>query len=68
MIKSNAIIKVDSEANWAKATNYIPDPFTILVYEFEHTTPMVKIGDGIHTVNELPFLNRKEVVDDTLRL
>ena len=68
MIKSNAIVKVDSEENWKKALNYIPNAFTIIVYTYENDQPKVKIGDGIHKVNDLPFLNNREVVDDTLML
>lgn len=68
MIKSNAIIKVDSEENWKKAVNYIPDKFTIVIYEYEDSFPKVKIGDGIHKVNELPFMKNSEVVDNTLVL
>ncbi len=68
MRKSNAVVKVDSAENWNKAINYIPDSFTIIVYEFEDGSPRVKIGDGIHKVNELPFLSTKEVVNDTLIL
>ena len=68
MIKSNAVVKVDSEENWDKAVNYIPDPFTILVYTYEESTPKIKIGDGIHKVKDLPFLSQKEVVEDTLIL
>ena len=36
MTKSNAIVKVDSFENWNKAVNYIPDPFTILVYIYDN--------------------------------
>ena len=68
MVKSNAIVKVDTEENWSKAINYIPDSFTILVYTYENSSPKVKIGDGIHKVCDLPFLSNKEVVDDTLML
>lgn len=68
MRKSNAIVKVDSEENWKKATNYIPDIFTIIIYEFENNAPKVKIGDGVTFVNDLPFLSNKEVIDDTLIL
>lgn len=66
MIKSNATIKVDRVENWEKAKNYIPDKFTILVFEYENGSPRLKIGDGIHKVNELPFLNNSEVLEDTL--
>ena len=68
MTKSTAVVKVDSEQNWKKALNYIPDVFTIVVYTFENDSPKVKMGDGIHTVNDLPFLVSREVVDKTLVL
>lgn len=66
MVKSNATIKVDRVENWEKAKNYIPDKFTILVFEYENSSPRIKIGDGTHKVNELPFLNNSEVLEDTL--
>lgn len=68
MQKSNATIKVDTEENWNKAVNYIPDIFTIIVYTYENNSPKVKIGDGITKVKELPFLNNKEVDNNTLVL
>ena len=69
MKKSNAVVKVDTEENWNKAVNYIPDSFTIIVYESSDSSPRVKIGDGIHRVSELPFLTKKsEVNNDTLVL
>lgn len=68
MTKSSAVVKVDTAENWKKALNYIPDSFTILVYTYENDSPKVKIGDGLHKVNDLPFLNNKEVVEDTLVL
>lgn len=68
MEKSTAIVKVDSEENWNKAINYIPNAFTIIVYSYIDKSPKVKIGDGIHKVNDLPFLSNKEVNDDMLVL
>ena len=68
MIKSNAIVKVDTAENWSKALNYTPDAFTIIVYEFINSYPKVKIGDGKTKVNDLPFLSNREVVNDTLIL
>ena len=68
MEKANAIVKVDTMENWAKAVNYIPDSFTIIVYTSEGKSPKVKIGDGIHKVNDLPFLSNKEVEGNTLVL
>lgn len=68
MEKSHAIVKVDTAENWEKAVNYIPDMFTIIVYENDGGSPKIKLGDGSHKVNDLPFLSRGEVSDDTLIL
>ena len=69
MVKSNAVVKVDTEENWNKAVNYIPDTFTILVYTYNDRSPRVKMGDGIHKVKDLQFLsNTQEVENDTLIL
>lgn len=68
MVKSGAVIKVDTPENWAKAVNYVPDCFTILVYDYGNRPPKIKIGDGKRRVSELPFLNSSEVVGDTLEL
>lgn len=68
MVKSNAIVKVDKAQNWAKAINYIPDSFTILVYEYDDRPPKIKMGNGKTKVNDLPFLNESQVKDDTLEL
>ena len=68
MERSNAIVKVDTEENWGKALNYIPDSFTIIVYTYPNKSPKVKIGDGVTKVNDLPFLANKEVVGTTLVL
>ena len=68
MVKSNAIVKIDTEENWAKAINYIPDQFTIIVYEYQDRSPKIKMGDGKHTVSELPFLNESRIEDQVLIL
>ena len=69
MKKQNAVIKTDLASNWEKAINYIPDQFTIIVYEYEDASPKIKIGDGIHKLSDIPFLvNDKEVKDNTLIL
>lgn len=64
MVKSNVTIKVDRAENWDKAVNYVPDKFTILVFEYDNGSPRIKIGDGSHKVRELPFLNNSEVIED----
>lgn len=68
MVKSNATIKVDTAENWDKAINYIPDKFTILIYEYQGSSPRIKIGDGSHKVIDLPFLNNSEIIENTLVL
>ena len=69
MIKSNAVVKIDSEENWNKAINYIPNPFTIIVYSYDNESPKIKIGDGKHKLKDLPFLgNSSEVKGNKLIL
>lgn len=68
MEKSNAVIKTDTADNWGKAVNYVPDSFTIIVYEYEDKSPRVKVGDGRHRVAELPFLSAPVVEEGTLSL
>ena len=68
MEKSGAVIKTDKAENWAKAVNFVPDSFTIVVYEYDGKSPKVKIGDGAHKVNDLPFLSTPEVGEETLSL
>ena len=49
-------IKHDTAANWAKAVNFIPNKGEIIIYD--DMDPPFKIGDGIHSVNDLPFTYR----------
>lgn len=52
-------MKTDTEANWLKATNFIPKNGEIIIYAIDatHSYQRVKVGDGIKKVNELPFIN-----------
>lgn len=52
-------MKTDTEANWNKATNFIPKNGEIIIYATDatHSYQRVKVGDGIKKVNELPFIN-----------
>lgn len=54
MAKYNARVvqKHDTKANWDKATNFIPLPGEIIVYD---DLDRIKIGDGVTTVVNLPF-------------
>ena len=60
-MKERIQVKHDIAENWAKAVNFIPLPGEIIIYDglIEDgkyvEQPRLKIGDGIHTVNELPF-------------
>lgn len=52
-------MKTDTEANWNKATNFIPKNGEIIVYATDatHSYQRVKVGDGKTLVNNLPFIN-----------
>lgn len=51
--------KHDTEANWLKATNFIPMIGEIIVYDIDetHDYERMKVGDGINTVTNLPFVD-----------
>ena len=52
-------MKTDTEANWNKATNFIPKNGEIIIYATDatHSYQRLKVGDGTKKVNELPFIN-----------
>ena len=49
--------KHDVEANWKKATNFIPYEGEIIIYDSDntHTASRFKVGNGNTKVNDLPF-------------
>jgi hypothetical protein len=53
------IHKHDIEANWAKATGFIPKEAELIVYDPDEnfSYARTKMGDGITKVNDLPFIN-----------
>ena len=58
--------KHDIEANWLKAVNFIPKVGEVIVYDIDetHTTPRMKIGDGVKNINELEFIGEKAATPD----
>lgn len=56
-IVSRIVHKHDIEANWKKATSFIPMLGEIIVYDIDasHGHERFKIGDGKTAVNNLPF-------------
>lgn len=58
-IYGRAVQKHDIQSNWEKATNFIPMAGEIIVYDIDtnYSYERIKIGDGVHNVNTLPFVN-----------
>ena len=56
-LKTRIIHKHDTEANWNKATNFIPKESEFIVYDMDdtHNYFRLKIGDGVTDVINLPF-------------
>lgn len=52
-------LKHDTEANWNKATNFIPRAGEVIIYIADSINkfPRLKIGDGATKVSNLPFVN-----------
>lgn len=61
-IKGRFTHKHDIEANWLKATNFIPKQGEIIIYDVDdnYDHPRIKTGNGIDNVNDLPFSNTVE--------
>ena len=70
-MKERIQIKHDIAANWAKAKNFIPLPGELIIYDgvLENglyiEQPRLKIGDGIHKLAELPFIEINSKVEQT---
>jgi hypothetical protein len=56
-IIGRAVQKHDVEANWKKATNFVPKQGELIIYDKDSTYnyERFKIGDGKTEVNSLPF-------------
>lgn len=60
-IKTRIQHKHDTEANWNKATGFIPKIGELIVYDADGTYsyPRFKVGDGITSVVNLAFANEQ---------
>lgn len=67
-IKTRIQHKHDIAENWSKAENFIPKQAEIIIYDIDEfcSYERFKIGDGVKTVNELPFSDIK--LDETLSI
>ena len=56
-LKTRVVLKHDTEANWNKATTFIPKKGEVLIYDPDnaHTYSRQKIGNGVKTVVALRF-------------
>ena len=55
--------KHDVEANWKKATNFIPYEGEIIIYDSDntHTASRFKVGNGSTKINDLPFVSAETI-------
>ena len=63
ILRGRSVQKHDIEANWLKATNFIPKQGEIIVYDKDstHAYERVKVGDGATVVSSLPFIDDNKV-------
>ena len=70
-MKERIQIKHDIATNWAKAKNFIPLSGELIIYDgiIENGVyieqPKIKIGDGVHKLAELPFIEINSKTDTT---
>lgn len=56
-LNTRIVHKHDTEANWNKATSFIPKQGEFIIYDEDssHSYKRIKIGNGTTTVINLPF-------------
>lgn len=56
-INGRIVLKHDVESNWKLATGFTPMAGEIIIYDIDsnYSYERIKIGDGVHNVNALPF-------------
>ena len=66
IIESRIVNKHDTEENWTNSTTFIPKQGELIIYDTDDTYKYerFKIGDGIKTINELPFCIPSELLTD----
>ena len=70
-MKERIQIKHDIAANWAKAKNFTPLAGELIIYDgvLENGVyveqPKLKIGDGIHRLADLPFIEINTKVEQS---
>ena len=62
-VKTRIQLKNDTEANWNKATNFIPKAGEPIIYSADSTHPFsrLKMGNGADTVTNLPFIDASTI-------
>lgn len=57
-LQTRVQMKHDTEANWNKATNFVPLAGEIIIYDIDASNPTqrMKIGNGIDILSNLPFV------------
>lgn len=63
MLNTRIQHKHDTEANWLKATNFVPLEGELIIYDADdmNTTPRFKVGDGETVVSSLPFSDENKM-------
>lgn len=74
-IKTRIQLKNDTEENWNKAINFVPLKGEVIIYSADDAHPFcrLKVGNGITTVSDLPFiysntLDKELVIGTTAQL
>lgn len=62
-LKARLLMKTDTSANWAKATNFIPKAGEIIIYSDDERK--IKVGDGLTKVSSLKFVSQDELAKIT---
>lgn len=67
VLNTRIVNKHDTEANWLKATTFVPKAGELIVYDPDdnYNHARTKLGDGVTLVSNLPFQNQV-LIDNSL--
>lgn len=64
-VNGRIALKHDTEANWKKATNFVPLKGEAIIYDVDtnYSYPRIKIGDGVSIPKNLPFVSNQDDIN-----
>lgn len=65
-LNARILLKNGTEADWNVINDFIPGNGEMIIYNKDetHSSPRVKVGDGVHIPRDLPFIDTGIDIDN----